>query len=209
MVASQACDMAIRIGRRGMKPMGTKIMITRDPPKQMSGLITLAEEVPQLNGTVLAVGEMVEEDVRPGDRVSFTKYNATRYELPVSDDDTMEVEMMAPSDIFVLWRPWETVEEGSLRLDQDVVYEIPDFAPGEEAQMEMDFSEPGTIVELPDYRPGEDLFEGLEWMTKSRADRKASLYPETSSSAGGIDYAELYDVKPDEGVDDDPDQPSG
>lgn len=118
---SEAVAVALEMMKHSIVPMGTKIIITRDPaPDEINGIIVPDQaKGDMLNGTVLAVGEMVEEDLRPGDRISFTKYNPVKYEIPVGDLD-VTVLVVSPSDIYIRWRPYlnkEMLEEEALNAN--------------------------------------------------------------------------------------------
>jgi co-chaperonin GroES (HSP10) len=49
-------------------------------------------------------GEMIQSDVQVGDRVVFTKYRPTLMEFPLLNGDSVYVELMTISDIYVRWR---------------------------------------------------------------------------------------------------------
>lgn len=103
---SEARDVAAQLEAEGFKALEERVGVIRDPAPEKIGLIHIPDsaQVKPIRGTVVMVGEMVQSDLQIGDRVVFTKYRPTLAEFPLLNGDSVFVELMTVSDIYVRWR---------------------------------------------------------------------------------------------------------
>jgi chaperonin GroES len=102
----QAIDVAAQLQAEGFLALEERVGVIRDPaPDRTEGGLYLPDQSKNkpILGTVVMVGEGVTSDIRVGDRVSFTKYRPTRFELPLVNGDKVQVEVMHVADIYIRW----------------------------------------------------------------------------------------------------------
>lgn len=102
---SEAVDVAAMLLAQGFLLLDDRVAVIRDPEaEEISGIIIpeQARNKP-IRGTVVMVGEAVVSDVTVGDRVAFTKYRPTRFQLPLMDGKNVQVEVMHVADVYIRW----------------------------------------------------------------------------------------------------------
>ena len=102
---AEALQVAAQLEAEGFLALDGRIGVVRDPAPDKAGMIIIpdASKVKPIRGTVVIVGEGADADLRPGDRVVFTKYRPTMVEFPLLNGDNVLVEMMTVNDIYVRW----------------------------------------------------------------------------------------------------------
>ena len=95
----------------GYKTYGTKVAIVRDEAEEVTkgGIIIpdTAKNKP-LVGTIIDIGNAVVEEgldygFTIGDRVMFSKYGGTLFEVSMPNGSTMAVELIHAKDVYVGW----------------------------------------------------------------------------------------------------------
>ena len=66
-----------------IRPTGDRVLVLMDPePEQVRGIIVSAGKPPPQNqGTVVAVGSRVRENLRAGDRILWSRWHAEDHEV--------------------------------------------------------------------------------------------------------------------------------
>lgn len=106
LTAAEARDVAAQLEAEGFLALEERVGVIRDPAPDKIGSIHIpdAAQVKPIRGTVVMRGEMIQSDIQIGDRVVFTKYRPTLMEFPLLNGDSVFVELMTVSDIYVRWR---------------------------------------------------------------------------------------------------------
>ncbi|KPJ97119.1 MAG: hypothetical protein AMJ55_00320 [Gammaproteobacteria bacterium SG8_15] len=96
----------------GYKVYGSKVAIVRDEAEETTagGIVipeTARAKLPV--GTVIAIGEMFEEDgwdygIVEGERVLFSKYGGTSFDVKMPDGSKLLVELVHAKDVYVGWK---------------------------------------------------------------------------------------------------------
>lgn len=109
----EAMDVAAQLEAEGFVLYEGRIAVIRDPEKEQEGSIILPEQAKRkpLCGTVVmvGVGAQVDEEgnevgIHVGDRITFSKYFNTLFELPLINGDTVFVEVVHMHDVYIGWR---------------------------------------------------------------------------------------------------------
>jgi len=106
LTAAECRDIAAQLEAEGFLALEERVGVIRDPAPEMVGSLHIPDQaqVKPIRGTVVMKGEMIASDVQVGDRVVFTKYRPTLMEFPLLSGDSVYVELMTISDIYVRWR---------------------------------------------------------------------------------------------------------
>lgn len=110
----EAMDVAAQLEAQGFILYGPRVAVIRDPEAEKIGNIFVPEQAKNkpLRGTVVmvGVGAQTDEEGNPtglqvGDRVTFSKYFNTLFELPLVDGKTqVYVEVVSINDVYIGWR---------------------------------------------------------------------------------------------------------
>lgn len=109
----EAMDAAAQVEAQGFVLYGPRVAVIRDKEENKKGSIYLPDQAVgrPLRGTVVMVGVGAETDednnpigIHVGDRVSFSKYKNTLFDLPLTTGDSVYVEVVHLSDIYIGWR---------------------------------------------------------------------------------------------------------
>jgi len=100
-----AIDVAARLAAQDFLLLEDRIAVIRDPEEEEVGGIIIPEQSrgKPIRGTCVMVGDMVQNDISVGDRVAFTKYRPTRFQLPLMGGDNVQVEVMHVADVYIRW----------------------------------------------------------------------------------------------------------
>ena len=101
----------------GYKTYGTKVAIVRDEAEEVSKggiIIPDTSKHKPLVGTIIDIGNAVVEEgldygFTIGDRVLFSKYGGTLFEVKMPDGSELSVELIHAKDCYVGWEG--TIEE--------------------------------------------------------------------------------------------------
>lgn len=101
----EAIDVAARLRAQDFLLLEDRVAVIRDPEEEeVSGIIIPETSRNQpIRGTVVMIGDMVQNDIDVGDRVAFTKYRPTRFQLPLVGGENVQVEVMHVSDVYIRW----------------------------------------------------------------------------------------------------------
>jgi co-chaperonin GroES (HSP10) len=101
---AEAVDVAARLLAQEFLLLDDRIAVIRDPEEQEKNGIIIPEQSRNkpIRGTVVMVGDLVQHDIEVGDRVAFTKYRPTRFQLPLIEGEA-QVEVMHVADVYIRW----------------------------------------------------------------------------------------------------------
>ena len=106
----ECMDVAAQIEAQQFTLYGPRIAVIRDPADEMIGSIIVPDEakIKPIRGTIVMVGSSTEDFelgwFQIGDRVTFTKYRNTLFDLPLINGDRVYVEVIHANDIYIGWR---------------------------------------------------------------------------------------------------------
>lgn len=106
--------MAAQLEAQGFVLYGPRVAIIRDPVEQetKTGIILTKDlQEKKLRGTIVMIGHGAEVDedgnemgIHVGDRMTFSKFNNTLFELPLVNGDQVYVEVVHINNLYIGWR---------------------------------------------------------------------------------------------------------
>jgi len=110
---AEAIDVSAQLEAQGFVLYGPRVALIRDPAEAASKSIIITDDIEEkkLRGTIVLIGHgaQVDEDgnemgLRNGDRITFSKYNNTLFELPLIDGSLVYVEVVHVNNLYIGWR---------------------------------------------------------------------------------------------------------